>query len=599
MDDAQQSYVAGWARDASELVWRTPFSEAWREGPRGGSWFTGGELSVYDNCVAQHLAARPAAVAVQWEGEPGDHLTLTYQELADRVDRLAFGLRGLGVERGGRVALHLGWIPETVTAILACARIGATYTILPVSLPVEAMTARLEEFAPTLLFTQDGAWRRGTILPLKARADDALSAFDGVAHTVVVRRTGIDVPWFEGDHWYADLVESPPDTAPSAALDGQSGLLEVSLAARGGRPLSLTHPAATTMAVARRVHREGVSSGTVLWALGDSSWLASQVHGIFGPLLWGETAVMYEGTIDVPDSDRLWRIVEQFGVTTLLMAPSVGHALKDVERGVPAKAAIRTLRRIVTIGDDPGEDLSSWLRHDVGRGRVEVADGWGQMELCGVVTVDHAPTGRHMPDVGTVLLDATAHAMGDSSVGELGLSRSWPGMGARLRGDRADQLADAHWPDLGSVYATGDLARRRPDGTLAFAGRIDEVASVSGQLVSLEEIRETLLDHPFVSEAEVVTYRDPRHGASVATAVVEDSSAPPLEADQLHDQLSALVEEVLGGIARPRVVLVLDHVGDEITRLERRRALELLASASPVSAHRLRWDQVVAAVEGV
>jgi acetyl-CoA synthetase len=601
-DDTLTKYLAEWGGHADELVWRTHASAIWEDGPRGGTWFPDGALSVYDNCVARHLPGLGDQPAIHWEGEPGERRTLTYHELADEAERLSQGLRRLGVNSGDRVGLHLGWIPETVVAILACARIGATYSILPTSLPVEALSLRLADFAPHILMTQDGAWRRGAILPLKARVDDALGAYDGVEHTLVVRRTGIDIAWYEGDVWYADVVDGPRDALESYAFGSQDPLFSVSLANRGGQPMSLLQQATTTMAVARRIHRDGICAGNILWVLGDASWLANQVHGIFGPLLWGETAVMYEGTIDVPDPERLWRILKHYEVTTILMPPSVGLALRDMGSPAPAKDQVKTLQRIVTIGDDPGDELADWLARAISKGKVQIADGWGQMELCGVVMIDLPPPRRQMPDVAPdvspIIGDQTEGDQTDTEdVGELLLCRPWPGMSSAINGEHAAELNDAHWNTHPGAYATGDLARREADGTLRFLGRIDEVASVSGQLVSLNEIRKTLLEHPFVVAADAVSYRDPRHGTSVAAAVALDSSAPALDTESVRGQLSALLEDVLGGIARPRTVLILDHIGNDLTRVERRHALAMLAISSSSAVVAASWSQVRAAAQ--
>jgi len=195
-----------WAQAIAALPWTQPPDPLWTPGPRHGTWFDSGRINAATACVGVHARGTPDAVAVWWEGEPGDRRALTYAALDEEVGALARALRGLGVESGDVVALHLGWLPETVVAIFACARIGATHAVIPTPLPPEALADRLTTLAPRVLFTQDGAWRHGTVLPLKARADEALSGVGGIEHTVVVRRTGIDVAWFEGDRWYHDLL---------------------------------------------------------------------------------------------------------------------------------------------------------------------------------------------------------------------------------------------------------------------------------------------------------------------------------------------------------------------------------------------------------
>src|SRR5665811_2033749 len=247
--------LSAWAEVASELPWTRPYGELWVPGANGGEWFAGGQLNASAICVDQHLPQRADQVAILWEGEPGDRRSLTFQQLHDEVLALTRGLRGLGVVPGDRVVLHLGWLPETVVAMLACARIGAVHTIIPTPLPAEALADRLEDLAPKILFTQDGAWRRGAVLPLKTRADEALSAVAGVEQTIVIRRTGMDVAWYEGDRWYHDLVagtrpgrqvEDRLGDASPASLPASHPLIAVNLANRHRQRHGQLHRSAPT-----------------------------------------------------------------------------------------------------------------------------------------------------------------------------------------------------------------------------------------------------------------------------------------------------------------------------------------------------------------
>jgi acetyl-CoA synthetase len=209
-DAGLESALEQWRAVADDLHWSTPYTQLFRADPPYDDWFVDGLLNLSVNCTDRHLPEQADKVAIYWEGEPGDRRRLTYAALHGEVERLCAALRGLGVDVGDRVALHLGWLPETVVAILACSRLGAEYTVIPIALPVEALALRLDDFRPRILFTQDGGWRRGAILPLKARADEALEATSGIQHTVVVRRTGVQVDWFAGDRWYDELLASDP-----------------------------------------------------------------------------------------------------------------------------------------------------------------------------------------------------------------------------------------------------------------------------------------------------------------------------------------------------------------------------------------------------
>lgn len=598
--------LSTWAEVASTLPWTRLYDELWAPGERGGEWFAGGQLNASVACVDRHLPQHADQVAILWEGEPGDRRSLTFRQLHEEVLALTRGLRGLGVGRGDRVVLHLGWLPETVVAMLACARIGAVHTVIPTPLPAEALADRLEDLSPKVLFTQDGAWRRGAVLPLKNRADEALSAVVGVGveQTIVVRRTGMDVAWYEGDRWYHDLVagtrpgrmdDRPVDAAPES-LPACHPLLAVNLANRRGRPVTVLHAAANVMVSSTAVHRHGISGGGVFWCAGDVSWLGAQVHGIYGPLACGDTTVMFEGTLDVPTHTRAWEMIARYGVTTLLTSPSVVRTMRGWSDELPAMGSIKSLARVVTMGEPMDPELRDWLLHDLGRGDLDVADGWGQVELGGIVRLDRPVDPAGMPDPGPRIVDRAGHPVPPGAAGELVLERPWAGTMCGAEGATAE-VTESHWTMHPSVYATGDLVRLAPDGSIDFLGRTDEVMSVSGQLVSLTEVREVLLGHPFVGSADVVERKDAQLGRSLAAAVVLAADALPDKPDLgtvARDLLDA-VREVMGGLARPRILLFVDRFGDELTDSDRRKALATLAARETSGPLQVTWAQVLAA----
>ncbi len=598
--------LSAWATVASELTWTRPYDDLWVPGHAGGAWFAGGQLNASVICVDRHLPHRADQVAILWEGEPGDRRSLTFRQLHDEVLALTRGLRGLGVVPGDRVVLHLGWLPETVVAMLACARIGAVHTIIPTPLPAEALADRLEDLTPKILFTQDGAWRRGAARPLKTLADEALSAVAGfgVEQTIVVRRTGMDVAWYEGDRWYHDLIAgSRPgrkvgrlgDAAP-ASLPASHPLIAVNLANRRGRPVTVLHATANVMASSTAVHRRGISGGGVFWCAGDVSWLGAQVHGIYGPLACGDTTVMFEGTLDVPTHARAWEVIERYGVATLLTSPSVVRTMRGWSHELPDMGSIKSLARVVTMGEPMDPELHEWLLRDLGRGDLEVADGWGQVELGGIVRLDRPVDPSGMPDPGLQIVDAAGRPVPHGDSGELVLGRPWAGTMGQAEGPTIE-VTESHWSRHPAVYATGDLARRRSDGAIEFLGRTDEVVSVAGQLVSLTEVREVLLAHPFVRSADVVERKDGQIGRSLAAAVVLAAEALPETPDLVavaRDLLDA-VREVMGGLARPRILLFVDRFGDELTASDRRDALATLAARETHGPLQLTWSQVVAA----
>jgi acetyl-CoA synthetase len=473
---------------------------------------------------------------------------------------------------------------------LACARIGAEYTVIPVALPVEALALRLDDFRPQVLFTQDGGWRHGAILPLKARADEALEATTGVEHTVVVRRSGVQVDWFSGDRWYDEVLASAPaETRAPVPLPSDHPALAVHLANRRGRPVSVRHGTANIAAAALAVHRHGLAAGEVYWCAADVSWLGAQAHGVFGPLLAGDSCVMYEGTLDVPTSARAWELVERYQVSSLIASPSVVRTLRRWSLAAPADGT-GSLQRVTTLGERLDPDLRTWLTTVLGE-HVVVADAWGQVELGGIVTLDHPADPDRLPDPGFAVLDEHGQQLPDGIAGEWVMLEPWAGT-LRAVSVHGEDPIGSHWSRHPGHYATGDLARRTESEGVEFLGRLDEVVSVSGQLVSLNEVRDVLLDQPFVSDAEVFERADTRLGRSVAAAVVLQEGAPS-DVASLRE-LQDWVREQLGGLSRPHALLVVDRFGPEITGPSLRRALAVLSTAVEGDPVHVTWQQVVA-----
>jgi len=543
--------------------------------------------------VSTVISRSAEQVAIFWEGEPGDRREITYRALHEEVVAVAGVLREMGVRVGDRVALHLGWLPEAVVAMLACARIGAEYTVIPVPLPVEALALRLDEFSPRVLFTQDGGWRHGAILPLKARADDALEATSSVEHTIVVRRTGVQVSWFEGDRWYHEVVaRANPSGGVPEDVPAEHVVAAVHMANRRGRPVAVRHGTANLAVSALAVHRHGLAQGDVFLCAGDLAWLGAQAHGVFGPLLDGCAAVMYEGTLDVPAPDRTWSIIERYQVTSLLTSPSIVRSLRGWSLAAP-EASTDSLRRVTLIGEPLEGDLRGWLSGVVGP-QVAVADGWGQVELGGIVAIDQPVAPDLLPNPGFAVLDEHGEPVRSGQSGEWVMLGPWAGTMRAVHSAEGDPTA-SHWTGHPGLYATGDIARRSDSGALEFLGRTDEVVSVSGQLVSLTEVRRALIEQPFVLDAEVVERTDPRLGRSLAAVVVLHTDAPS-DARTIRE-LQDAVRELLGGLSRPRAMLLLDRFGDGLDQVVRRKALAALAARSPSDSEpvRITWEQVLAA----
>ena len=595
MTDARRQALAGWEEAAGALAWSRPWSAVYRDDRPGGTWFPDGVLNASVNCLDRHLSERGEQVAIHWEGETGDRRTITYGALHTEVVAFAEALRGLGVKPGDRVALHLGWLPETVVAMLACARLGVVHGLLPASLPADALADRLSDLAPRVLVTQDGALRHGLIVPSKNRADEALAAAGAVEATVVVRRIGVDVAWYEGDRWYHDLVAAPrPGTRKApAAVVGEAALvpadhplLIVPLAHRRGRPTWIVHRTGGYLVAAATSHSRALTTrpDDVFWCAAEIAWIGGQSHGVYGPLACGATIVMSEGTLDVPTRSRAWEIIERYGVNSLVTTPSVVRNLRQWVDTPPARADLSSLRLIVTLGERIDSETRNWLNFEVGGGRALIANAWGQTELAGLVTVTAAPgdPSGGVPDPGLEVFDAGGRPVAAGETGELVLLHPWPGAFLDAEG------ADSWWSPYPGAYATGDEARREDDGRLTILGRRDPVVSISGQQVSLTEVAQILEEHPLLEGVDVVAVPDERRGQALCACVVLDQKAEAGNA--LAGELRNYVHDALGGLARPHTVAFVEAFPADLSPEARRRALRLVCTANPAE-----WFTVTAA----
>jgi acetyl-CoA synthetase len=597
MADGRPEAIAAWEEAATSVTWDQPWSAVYRDDRPGGSWFPGGMLNASINCLDRHLPQRAGQVAIHWEGETGDRRTITYGALHAEVVAAASALQGLGVEAGDRVALHLGWLPETVVAMLACARLGAVHGVLPASLPADALADRLSELSPKVLITQDGAFRHGLIVPSKSRADEALAAAGGVEATVVVRRVGVDVAWYEGARWYHDLVAAPrpgtrkePAAAAAAAAPvlADHPLLIVPLAHRRGRPTWIVHRTGGYLVAAATNHARALTPapGGVFWCAAEIAWIGGQSHGVYGPLACGATAVMSEGTLDVPARSRAWEIIERYGVNALVTTPSVVRNLRQWVESPPAQADLSSLRLIVTLGERIDAETRNWLDFEVGGGRALIANAWGQTELAGLVPVTPSAGPAQVPDPGLDVFDPEGRPVAAGETGELVLRHPWPG--AFLEAEGSPPPIDTWWAAYPGAYATGDDARREADGRLTVLGRRDPVVSISGQQVSLTEVARILEEHPLLTEVAVIAVPDERRGQALCACVVLDEKAEAGES--LARELRSFVHDAVGGLARPSTVAFVEGFPADLPAETRRRALRLLCTANPAD-----WFTVTAA----
>jgi len=570
--EADADRLAFWERAAERLTWDEPWTQVldWSK-PPFAKWFVGGKLNVSVNCVDRHVAAGNGdRVAYHWEGEPGDQRTITYADLKDEVCRAANALTELGVNKGDRVAIYMPMIPETVVAMLACARLGAPHMVVFGGFSSDALSTRIKDCDAHVVITADGGYRRGNPSALKPAVDEALKSCPDVTKVLVVRRTGQDVDWTEGrDVWWHDVVDGQSAEHTPEAHDAEHPLYVMYTSGTTAKPKGILHTTGGYLTGVSWTHYEvfDIKPETdVFWTAADIGWVTGHSYIVYGPLANGATSVMYEGTPDTPDRGRWWEIVNKYKVSILYCAPTVIRMFMKWGEDIPAKYDLSSLRLLGSVGEPINPEAYVWYREFIGGGRCPVVDTWWQTEtgsimispLPGVTAGKPGAAMRALPGVVADVVDDQAQSVPDGGGGFLVLKEPWPSMLRTIWGDD-ERYIKTYWSKFEGLYFAGDGAKKDSDGDLWLLGRVDDVMLVSGHNISTTEVESALVSNPKVAEAAVVGASDPVTGqAIVAFVILRGDDA--VGGDELVSELRQHVAGALGAIARPRQVMVVPEL---------------------------------------
>ncbi|MDQ1701566.1 MAG: acetyl-CoA synthetase, partial [Frankiaceae bacterium] len=569
-DEAAADRLGFWARQATDrLTWSKPFDEVldWSGAPVA-KWFVGGELNAAVNAVDRHVeAGRGDRVAIYWEGEPeGDTRVITYADLQREVSKAAHALTELGIHKGDRVAIYMPMIPETVIAMLACARIGAPHTVVFGGFSADALSGRINDCDCKAVITADGGYRRGAASALKPAVDEALERCPGVEKVLVVRRTGQDVAWNgERDVWWHEIVDRQPDTHAAEAHDAEHPLYIMYTSGTTAKPKGILHTTGgylTHVAYTHWAVFDIKPETDVYWCAADIGWVTGHSYIVYGPLINGATSVMYEGT---PTETRWWEIIEKYRVTILYTAPTTIRTFMKWGRQHPAKFDLSSLRLLGSVGEPINPEAWIWYRENIGGNRCPVVDTWWQTEtgglmispLPGVTSSKPGAAMRALPGVVAAIVDNDGVEVGVGGGGYLVIKEPWPGMLRGIWGD-PERFNETYWTRFPGMYFAGDGAKTDGDGDMWLLGRVDDVMNVSGHRISTTEVEHALVSHPKVAEAAVVGATDATTGQAIVAFVTPKASVAEDESsgDAFVQELRAHVAKEIGPIAKPRQILI-------------------------------------------
>ena len=570
-DEAEADYQAFWLSQALERIdWVRPPTVTLDDSEAPFfKWFTDGELNLSYNCLDRHLEAGGDKVAYYWEGEPGDRRTITYSDLHAEVCRFANALIGLGVGRGDRVAVYMGMIPELPVAMLACARIGAVHSVVFGGFSAEALADRIDDAGAQVVITQDGAWRRGSVVPLKEFTDASVARCETITDVVVVRRCKNEVNMTAGrDHWYHELVEAAPAENEPAVMNAEDPLYILYTSGTTAKPKGIVHTQGGYLTGVSTTHHLvfDMKADDVWWCAADIGWVTGHSYIVYGPLANHTTGVMYEGAPDTPGKDRLWEILERYGVTVFYTAPTAIRAFMKWGEEYPEGHDLSSLRLLGTVGEPINPEAWMWYHRTIGGERCPIVDTWWQTEtgnimltpLPGAVTTKPGSATFPFPGVGADVLDDAGNSVPLGGGGYLVLTRPWPGMLRTIYGD-PDRYVDTYWSRYGGdVYFAGDGCKRDDEGYFWLLGRVDDVMNVSGHRISTTEVESALVAHASVAEAAVVGRADDLTGEAIAAFVTLRSGIEGTV--ELIKELRMFVSEKISPIARPKSIIFADDL---------------------------------------
>ncbi|HUJ01222.1 MAG TPA: acetate--CoA ligase [Usitatibacter sp.] len=599
--EAEKDFEGFWAKHArNELVWTKPFTKILDESNAPFyKWFHDGELNASENCLDRHLKTQPDKVAIIFEADDGQVTKVTYRELYQRTCRFANGLKSLGIQKGERVLIYMPMSVQAAVAMLACARIGATHSVVFGGFSAKSVHERTIDAGAVAIITADGQMRGGKEIALKPACDEALGmgGCEGVKHMIVYKRTGSPVQMKAGrDLWWDDLVKGQPDECPPVPVNAEHPLFILYTSGSTGKPKGVQHSTGGyilhCMLTMRWVFDYKPSD--VFWCTADVGWVTGHSYVVYGPLGVGATEVIFEGVPTYPDAGRFWKMIQDHDVTVFYTAPTAIRALIKAGGDLPRKYDLGSLRILGTVGEPINPEAWMWYYETVGDSRCPIVDTWWQTEtgghmitpLPGATPLKPGSCTLPLPGIFADIVDETGQSVGRGKGGILVIKRPWPSMIRTIWGD-PERFKKSYYPEefKGRYYLAGDGASTDDDGYFRIMGRIDDVLNVSGHRLGTMEIESALVaNSKLVAEAAVVGRPDDLTGEAVVAFVVPKGPRPSgEEAHRLAQELRDWVAKEIGGIAKPKDIRFGDNLPKTRSGKIMRRLLRSIAKGEEIT----------------